>query len=76
MNDWHIDITAIAGLVALGMIGVVAINHGDGETVAAAAVGAIGGWMAREVLARSRLRPLATLPLKPRRITYDLCARP
>jgi hypothetical protein len=47
MNDWHIDITAIAGLVALGMIGVVAINHGDGETVAAAAVGAIGGWMAR-----------------------------
>lgn len=47
MRDWHIDITAIAGLLVLGVIGVAAIIHGDGETVAAAAVGAVGGWMAR-----------------------------
>jgi len=43
----HIDATAMSGLLALGVIGTVAIMHGDGETVAAAAVGAIGGWMAR-----------------------------
>jgi len=47
MNDLHIDVTAIAGLIVLGVIGVAAIIHGDGETVAAAAVGAVGGWMAR-----------------------------
>ena len=47
MNDLHIDITAISGLLVLGVIGVAAIIHGDGETVAAAAVGAVGGWMAR-----------------------------
>lgn len=47
MNDLHIDVTAIAGLLVLGVIGVAAIIHGDGETVAAAAVGAVGGWMAR-----------------------------
>lgn len=46
-NDLHIDVTAICGLIVLGAIGVVAILHGDGETVAAAAVGAVGGWMAR-----------------------------
>lgn len=47
MRDLHADLTAIVGLVALSAIGVVAILHGDGETVAAAAVGAIGGFMAR-----------------------------
>jgi hypothetical protein len=47
VNDLHIDLTAIIGLVALAVIGAVAITHGDGETVAAAAVGAIGGFMAR-----------------------------
>lgn len=46
-EDLHIDLTAIVGLLALAVIGVAAILHGDGETVAAAAVGAIGGWMAR-----------------------------
>lgn len=47
MRELHADLTAIAGLAALAAIGVVAILHGDGETVAAAAVGAIGGFMAR-----------------------------
>ena len=47
MRDLHADLTAIAGLIVLGVIGVAAIMHGDGETVAAAAVGAIGGFMAR-----------------------------
>jgi hypothetical protein len=46
-RELHADVTAISGLIVLGLIGVVAINHGDGETVAAAAVGAIGGFMAR-----------------------------
>lgn len=43
----QMDITAIAALLALTVIGVAAIVKGPGETVAAAAVGAIGGWMAR-----------------------------
>lgn len=47
MRDLHADLTAITGLLILGLIGIAAINHGDGETVAAAAVGAIGGFMAR-----------------------------
>lgn len=47
MRDVHADLTAIFGLIALAAIGIVAIMHGDGETVAAAAVGAIGGFMAR-----------------------------
>lgn len=47
MNYLHIDATAIVGLIALAVIGGIAIIHGDGETVAAAAVGAIGGFMAR-----------------------------
>lgn len=46
-QDLHVDLTAIAALAVLALIGVAAIMHGDGETVAAAAVGAIGGWMAR-----------------------------
>lgn len=47
MRDVHLDITAVVGLVVLGVIGVMAILFGDDRTVAAAAVGAIGGFMAR-----------------------------
>lgn len=46
-QDLHIDLTAMAALVALAAIGIVAILYGNGEVVAGAAVGAIGGWMAR-----------------------------
>lgn len=47
-NDYHIDVTAIIGLIAMGIIGGMAVNHGaDGMTVAAAVAGAIGGWLAK-----------------------------
>lgn len=48
-NAQHIDLTAIIGLVVMGIIGGIAVNHGGakGMTVAAGAVGAIGGWLAK-----------------------------
>lgn len=49
MNDLHIDVTAIVGLVAMGIIGGMAVSHGgaEGMTVAAGVAGAIGGWLAK-----------------------------
>ena len=48
-NDIHVDLTAIVGLVIMGVIGAMSVNHGgaEGMTVAAGAVGAIGGWLAK-----------------------------
>lgn len=48
-NDFHIDVTAIVGLVAMGVIGVLAVQAGgaEGMTVAAGVAGAIGGWLAK-----------------------------
>lgn len=47
-SDLHIDVTAIVGLIAMGIIGGMAVQHGaDGMTVAAAVAGAIGGWLAK-----------------------------
>lgn len=49
MRDLHIDITAIVGLVAMGIIGAMAVRAGgaEGMTVAAGVAGAIGGWLAK-----------------------------
>jgi len=48
MNDLHIDVTAIIGLLGMSVIGGMAVQHGaDGMTVAAAVAGAIGGWLAK-----------------------------
>lgn len=58
--DFHVDLTAIAGLIVLGAIGLAAIFHGDGEVVAGAAVGAIGGFMARGNRTTTTSTPPAT----------------
>lgn len=64
INDLHIDITAIVGLIAMGVIGVVAVNHGaDGMTVAAGVAGAIGGWLTKAAATRTS----ATTPADPRK---------
>lgn len=49
LNDLHIDITAIIGLIAMGIIGTLAVQAGgaEGMTVAAGVAGAIGGWLAK-----------------------------
>ena len=49
MNDFHIDLAAIVGLIAMGIIGGMAVSHGGAEatTVAAGVAGAIGGWLAK-----------------------------
>lgn len=47
-NDYHIDVTAMLGLLVLGVIGIIAVFKGaDGNTVAAAVVGGIAGWLAK-----------------------------
>lgn len=49
MNDLHIDVTAIIGLLAMAVIGTMAVQHGgaEGMTVAAGVAGGIAGWLAK-----------------------------
>jgi len=47
LSSFHIDATAMTGILMLGIVACVAIAHGSGEVVAGAAVGAIGGFLVR-----------------------------
>lgn len=49
MSDLHIDVTAIVGLLAMAVIGTMAVQHGgaEGMTVAAGVAGGIAGWLAK-----------------------------
>ena len=48
-EELHLDVTAITGLLVVGVIGALSVLHGGeaGSTVAAAAVGGIAGYLTR-----------------------------
>lgn len=48
-NEFHVDATAIVGIVVMGVIGALAVLHGgaEGMTVAAGVAGGIAGWLAK-----------------------------
>lgn len=48
-NDFHIDLTAIVGLLSMALIGAMAVHAGgaEGMTVAAGVAGGIAGWLAK-----------------------------
>lgn len=63
IEDLHIDVTAIVGLVVMGLIGVIAVQHGaDGMTVGAGVAGAIGGWLTKAASSRTMTRQEAQPP--------------
>lgn len=48
MKDLNIDVTAIVGVIAMAVIGTMAVDQGaDGMTVAAGVAGGIAGWLAK-----------------------------
>lgn len=65
LNELHIDVTAIVGLLAMGAIGVFAVDHGaDGMTVAAGVAGAIGGWLTKSAASRTTTTAAGDPPVR------------